>query len=242
MKVIRWETQAFVINLFVFVGLCLASQFVFAQNTELTEFSATYRGYRNGLKIGTAKQSLTQRADGLYQLNYESHASLFILRDHREEKSVFAFTDGELVPVSYDYARTGTGKDKSLHIDFDEDTHQLIINQATPQKWTNELDNQLYRYDFQLKLNANTPKLTYNIVNSRGEEKTYRLAIIGEETLELPYGKLSTVRAKIVRENTKRETFIWFAPELDHLMVRIQQFKNGSEQLDVQLASLEIAK
>lgn len=242
MKVIHWEKRACVIKLFFYLGLCLASQSLFAQDTTLTEFSANYNGYRNGLKIGTAKQSLVQREDGLYQLNYESHASLFILSDHREEESVFALEDDKLIPLSYQYERTGTGKDKFLTINFDDDLHQFTVNQDVPQKWTNELDNQLYRYDFQRKLSINAPKLTYDIINSRGDAKTYRLAIVEEETLKLPYGELSTVKAKIVRDSNKRETFIWFAPELDYLMVRLQQFKNGKEQADVQLATLEIAK
>jgi carbamoylphosphate synthase large subunit len=45
------------------------------------------------------------------------------------------------------------------------------------------------------------------------------------------------VKVKVKRESNKRQTFAWFAPSIDFVLVRIQQFKEGEEQGDIRLSS-----
>jgi hypothetical protein len=229
--------MAFKFKFLTLLGLCFVCGPIIASSIQ--PFNAIYHGYRNNHKIGHAEQSLIRLDNGRYQLDYSSYASLFFLYDKRHETSEFSISNGQIVPYSYQYHRSGTGKNKALSLHFDPQSKQIFIDEKPPIQWTGQLDNQLYRYAFQRNLNLPEQKLSYNIINSRGEPKTYRLTLLGNEELDLPYGTLETVKAKIVRDSNKRETYIWFAPKLDHLMVRLQQFKQGKEQADIKLKSFE---
>jgi hypothetical protein len=56
--------------------------------------------------------------------------------------------------------------------------------------------------------------------------------VVGEETLELPAGTFDTVKITKLRSNKKRETYIWCAPALNYLPVRIwQREKDDAEYL-----------
>ncbi len=221
-------------TLFVFLALSI-SQVVYAN---LKPFEADYIGYRKGQKIGTAKQKLEHVSGNQYRLSYQSLASLFFLTDKRYETSHFVLKDNELIPQQYTYVRKGTGKDKSLDLQFD--VEQKIVNSKKGDvfEWDGELDNLLYRFHFQQSLMSSQQEFEYRIINNRAQYKTYKFKILGEEKLTLPYGEIDTLKVQIVRaSSSKRTTYIWFAPSLDYTMVRIEQYKEGKQQADVQLSS-----
>jgi hypothetical protein len=203
-------------------------------------FEANYVGYRKGQKIGTAKQKLEHVSGNQFKLYYESLASLFFLTDKRYETSLFVINDNEMIPQKYTYIRKGTGRDKSLKLQFDAEKKVITQEKGDPVQWSGELDNLLYRFHFQQSLMTEQQEFDYRIINSRAQLKDYKFKILGEEKLSLPYGELDTLKVQIVRaSSSKRTTFIWFAPSLDYLMVRIEQYKSGKQQADVQLSAYE---
>lgn len=215
--------------------LCCASSI--AQT--LKPFEAKYDAYRNGSKLGDAIMRLTEEPSGHYMLYYKSDVSIFFLSDKREETSVFSVTDsGKLVPWQYQYKRTGTGSDKKLSLEFDSEKNEITINKKSVINWNGEWDNQLYRIDFQNQLKTKAENIRYDLINYRGQKKQYNFEIIGEEMVNLPYGSINAIKVKTIRANKNRETYSWFAPDLDYLLVRLQQFKKGDEQGDIQLATL----
>ncbi len=78
-------------------------------------------------------------------------------------------------------------------------------------------------------------------LTDRGELKQYNLVVMSTEQLSLPYGLLEGVKVKIVRPNSSRETYAWFAPSLGYQLVRLKQFKDGEEQGDIQLSAFTTA-
>ena len=56
----------------------------------------------------------------------------------------------------------------------------------------------------------------------------------------LPFGLVKAIRLKREVIEKKKITYSWFAPELNFLMVKIQQIKSGVEQFDAQLTSVEM--
>jgi hypothetical protein len=201
-------------------------------------FEANYIGYRKGQKIGTAQQKLEHVSGNQFKLYYQSLASLFFLTDKRYETSLFVINDGEMLPQKYTYVRKGTGRDKSLDLEFDLDKKVAVQEKGETIPWSGELDNLLYRFHFQRSLMTEQQEFDYRIINNRAQLKGYKFQILGEEKLSLPYGELDTLKVQIVRaSSSKRTTFIWFAPSLDYLMVRIEQYKSGKQQADVQLST-----
>lgn len=222
----------------------LPSSVTFAESStevapKLLPFEAEYTAYRFGRDLGYATLSLQAEQDNQFRLDYYSKVSVFFLSDKRSEVSLFSYLDGKILPKTYIYERTGTGSNKSIGIEFSNQDKQIKINNGTPITWQNELDNQLYRLDTQLKLASGDTEFSYDIVNNRGSLRHYDLKVVGEETLELPYGKLNSIKVKLGRENSSRETLAWFAPTLNYQLVRLQQFKDGDEQGEIQLKSFK---
>ncbi|MFT5276886.1 MAG: hypothetical protein ACI8VI_000516, partial [Granulosicoccus sp.] len=76
-------------------------------------------------------------------------------------------------------------------------------------------------------------------LNYRGQKRNYQIEVVGKETLQLPYGVVEAVKVKVNRESKKRQTFAWYAPSLDFVLVRLQQFKEGEEQGDIRLKTYQ---
>jgi hypothetical protein len=199
-------------------------------------FEAEYTAFRFNRELGEASIKLRSIGNDMYQLQYHSKVSLFFLSDERHESSLFRVKDDHILPYKYSYQQTGTGSDKVFTAEFKPEQKLIIASGDKQLDWDGHLDNQLYRLDFQRRLAEDNSSFNYKFINYRGQSKEMVLAVIGSELLELPYGKLETIKVKIIRKpNNRRETFIWFAPALNYQLVRLQQFKDGDEQGDIRL-------
>lgn len=209
-----------------------------AAQTALTPFDAQFTAYKWDDDIGTVSMKLETLSRGQYSLTYSSEVSKFFLSDERFEHSIFRLRDGKLVPSTYYYKRSGTGSDKHLELTFrGAPANKIEVKGGKALTWSGETDNQLYRLDVARKLAAGETSMEYSFINYRGEKKHYAIEVVARETVTLPYGKLDAIKVRIVRHNTTRETFAWFAPALNYNLVRLQQFKDGEEQGDIRLKS-----
>ncbi len=206
-------------------------------HSSIKPFKAEYSAHRFGKKLGYATLELMPAADGLFRLDYYSKVSVFFLSDKRSETSIFSIKNQNITPKTYIYKRTGTGSKKNIGIEFLADTQQIRINQSDPISWQGQLDNQLYRLDAQLQLAQGKTEFAYDIINSRGQLRHYKVKVVGKERLSLPYGELESIKLRLERENTSRETLAWFAPSLNYQLVKLQQFKDGDEQGEIRLKS-----
>jgi hypothetical protein len=225
---------------------------------DLRPFDAQYVAFRSGNDIGTASLKLQtavlDEAQGLktvteptqvvsdstvfsghYSLIYQSKVKRFFLSDRRFEKTYFKDNANTLIPISYEYRRTGTGPDKSLNVEFNAADQKIVIDRNESLEWEGELDNQLFRIDLANKLAQGITETHYNFINTRGQKRRYELTVVATENISLPYGQLDALKVKINRESNSRVTYAWFAPSLNYNLVRLQQFKDGKEQGDIQL-------
>lgn len=207
----------------------------------LVPFHAQYTAYKWDDDVGNVEMKLERLSPSQYSLTYSSKVSKFFLSDKRYEHSIFTVKDGELIPSQYYYSRSGTGPDDKLNVTFGKNGADSVFIEAEDEnyslEWDNEIDNQIYRIDLPRKLAAGETATDYHFINYRGQKRHYGIEVIGEEKLNLPYGRLNTIKVKLVRDSKTRETFAWFAPELDYNLVRLQQFKDGDEQGDIKLRS-----
>lgn len=203
----------------------------------LPPFNAEYKAYRSGMELGSASQSLSLNQAGEYTLHFQSSASFLFLSDKRSEISTFSVQGEQLVPRHYRFKRTGTGSDKNTEIRFSLTDKQIQINQDQVLPWQGETDNQLFHLDIRRRLAAGETRFSYQTINEKGQPDEETFEVIGEEKLSLPVGEVDTLKLQKVRANSKRQTFIWLAPDLDYQMARLKQLKEGKEQLDIQLKS-----
>lgn len=204
-------------------------------NGQLKPFNANYVAYRSGTDVGSANLQLIPIDDNQYQLTYESKVSRFFLSDKRFEKTRFLKKDGHLIPLVYDYRRTGTGPNKKLSVTFDQETQKIQVDNNSEIDWNGEFDNQLFRVDLPGKLANGVTNTSYDFINYRGERRQYILEVVATDNLTLPYGQITALKVKIDRASNSRVTFAWFAPSLNFNLVRLQQFKDDKEQGDIQL-------
>lgn len=209
-----------------------------ASANQLTPYEASYTVFRGGSEIGRAEMALERQEENRYQMRFYSEASIFFFSDKREEVSQFDLINGKLVPRHYQFKQDNTFKDKSLNLTFDATNNVISVNKDEQQQWQGELDNQLYRLAAQHAIMAGKKEFELDLINYRGQKKHYAFKVEQEENIKLPYGTVNAIKVETIRQNKKRTTFTWFAPELQYMLVRIQQFKDGEEQGDIRLKSL----
>ena len=202
----------------------------------LPDFQATYKLSRGAMKIGNSTIELINGSDGDYTYRSRSWPVRWVgwfLKDRLSETSQGKIGESGIQPVSYHYQRSGGSREREASLAFDWE-QGIVENDVEESRWKMEippgtLDKLVSQLGMMLALSKGKTDITFKIADG-GKLKDYRFAKVGEETLQLPAGTFDTVKLIKVRENNKRETYIWCAPELNYLPVRIwQREKDDSE-------------
>jgi hypothetical protein len=231
--------RAWCLILMIVINAHLAHAQSQTERFQFQPFNAEYIAYVWGSPQGTASMELDFLDNQVYSLLYQSHVSKFFLSDKRVEHSIFTLEGSRLVAKEYHYTRSGTGKDKSLSVEFHPENSQISIDNGKKSfdlPWEGEIDNQLYRLQISDKLATGEREFDIPFINYRGEKKQYHFVVEGQERLVLPFGELNTIKVTIKRNNSARETYAWYAATLNYQLVRLQQFKDGKEQGDIKLS------
>jgi len=202
----------------------------------LPDFNASYELKRGSLRIGTSTIALSTDTAGRYL--YESHSTpsrlvSWFLKDRLHETSRGTLNASEVRPDEYHYRRSGGREERQADLSFDWQ-QMSVENRVDDSNWKMEippgtLDKLVSQVAMMLALQQGKTDVTFSIADG-GKLKEYRFVQVGHETLELPAGTFETVKITRLRENRKRETYIWCAPALNYLPVRIwQREKDGSE-------------
>lgn len=214
-----------------------------AEDEGFRSFEAEYLVYRSGKKHGTAKRFLSQQ-NGQYQLGYSSDISWLLFSDKRSETSEFTLENAKITPLRYVMQRTGTGPNRYYELNLDPATKTLKTGKKKDIKagaWQdNWLDPLSYHQQLVLDLKAGKTEFSYEVLNRHGDSKMYHYKAVAEEELNLPYGKLNTIRVIRVEDNNEKQVYAWLAPDLGYMLVRLWRGENNEEQFDVQLHKLRI--
>lgn len=213
----------------------------------LTPYIARYKLFRAGEEHGTAERELFV-LDSFYRLRYKSSIKWLIFSDERTESSSFKIADNRVRPLAYKMERTGTGPDRTYNVTFDRENQKIVTRkkrkkskkQPKQATWNeNWLDAISYQQQIYMDLKAGHKTFDYFFINRKGVEREYKFKVVGEELLTLPYGNIKAIKVeRQYGEKSERQTFAWFAPELDYALVRIWKAKEGVEQFDIQLTEL----
>lgn len=208
-------------------------------------YRATYTLLHKSDPVGTAIRELTYLDDNKAKYHYETDISWLIFSDKRSETAIVSIDNNKVTPWQYYYNREGTGRDKSYQWQYN-----LAEKTATDLKKDKKisldltdglLDKLSYHLQNRLDLIANPEQkqFIYPVISTSGSIKNYEYQYDGTEELTLPFGLVKTIRLKREITEKKRITYAWFAPELNYLLVKLYQIKDGSEQFEAQLSTLE---
>ncbi|WP_404399531.1 DUF3108 domain-containing protein [Idiomarina seosinensis] len=216
-----------------------------AEPVTLKPYEAEYLITRGGSEYGEGYRKLEVSPEGEWQLRGKTDISWFILSDVRETRSVFKYDrqSQSFEPMEFLYMRSGTGSDKSFHATFDADSKEIRnvdSGRLIDIQWQDELyDEASVIEKLRLDVANKAEPLEYPIIDEKGRADNYRYEILKEEKLTTPYGELNAVKVQRVRDTDRRQTFFWFAPELNYLLVQTRQFKEGEEQATMSLQKLQ---
>ncbi len=206
----------------------------------LKPYVLTYKAIYNGIPI-TATRKLHRDQDGRYIITSRAKNWLGKI----EETGVFQLdASNAIVNDSYLYQRRIFGRKKTEQLTFDHAQGEAVYKSKKKRKTTSLAQPFHSRLSYQTQLrrdliNGKQP-LIYPTL-ARGKEREYRFAILGEEVLDTDLGKITTVKLARVRENSSRETVLWFAKDWDYLLVKLWQKEEDGEDYQITLKEGSLA-
>ncbi|MBV0933687.1 DUF3108 domain-containing protein [Marinobacterium weihaiense] len=223
-------------------GCLIGSLPAYADTAPLPAFKATYTtAFDMGISLnGEAVRQLSPTENGQWRFSSEAEAMMAGI----SEVTRFSYQPSAIQPLSYRYHRKVLGKSRKASLDFDWN-QQSVTTTVKDKPWTMEIplatqDKLSYQLQMRLDLLAGKRDMTYAVADG-GKLKQYRFTVTGEEEVETPYGRFNAVRVMRDRgEDADRETLIWLAPELDYLIVRLEQTETDGKTYALLLKNLEI--
>lgn len=225
-------------TLLVSLTVLTQSMFAMAAPTPLTPQTAEYQVNYGDIELGKAKYTLPNAEDGVFKYRFDSDLSLLLLSDVRHILSEFTQNDSQLSPLRYLQQRQGVGPNYTEQTAFAK-AQGFIHTRYKDEKGKFPYDDKIFdplmvQLQFRLDMMAGKEVLDYKMVKDN-EVDEYKFHVIGKERMNIDSGSYDTVKIEVVRDNKKRQTFFWMAPDLAYLPVRLTHFEKGSKQLDIKL-------
>ena len=150
--------------------------------------------------------------------------------------------NGQISPLSYRYQRKILNNNKQLQVEFDWPNKQATT--TTSNSWSMPIEPPLQdKLSVQLQLRQDisqqtSDSLSYQVA-AGGKVESVHYLVHQKELLNLPSGQYQAIKVERLRvEDNKRQTYIWFAPELDFHIVRIVQIEPDGKRYQLDLDSL----
>ncbi|XOV89553.1 MAG: DUF3108 domain-containing protein [Pseudomonadota bacterium] len=210
---------------------------------EPTPYRAVYKANYKGVPISaTGIRELRRIDEDEYLLT--SSAKSFIASIDEQTRIRFDSTKA-VIPIEYQYHRTGLGKNRSDVLTFDWDAARA----RQGDQWSLDLvagvqDKLSYQLEMRddlvqaRDLGAEWPEMHYQVAEN-GALREYVFRVVGEESVDTPAGVFSTIKATRVRENSSRVTNFWLAPDYDFMLVRFEQIEDNGRGFTLLLKEAE---
>jgi hypothetical protein len=207
----------------LFSGLCLAE----TKEPALTPYHLVYDATIKGMDI-QAERYLEREGDS-YKLVSKADTLLASIT----EKGTFKIdSTGHILGQQYTYERNIFGIKKNESLTYDRAAGGANDPNKKKQRQvkldSDYLDTLTYQIQLQRDLIRGKTPLQYQVID-RGKIKQYNFEIMGEEIVDTALGPINTVKVHRVRKDSDRETYLWFAPQMNYLLVQIWQNEDGDD-------------
>lgn len=207
----------------------------FAQPADFTPFEVEYDVGNNMISAGSATLQLAKQGDEWVYSLKTTPTGVFKLtgKGKIQEVSVFSVSNSnnklELKPQTYTYRQDSEAR-RSVDASFDWNQNQLTYKSRGEEFTEAFSDPVLDRLSVTLtvmdELKKNSFEQAQLQVFDNGRVKTMSFENEGTEMVETRMGPLETVRVRSkAKGGATRHTMTWFAPALDFVPVKIEQYK-----------------
>jgi hypothetical protein len=229
----------------------LASLIVAAQEARSADpsivatYTATYRVEYRGKEAGTAEFSVRELADrGLYEFSSTIVAKglLKLARPKPAvERSHFRASAAGIRPVEFWYEDGSRSGEDNLHMVFDWDRRVATVTGAETHRELTLPDAALDRGSLQVALMrdlAATGSVRSYALADEDSVAEYAYTDTGTATITTAAGAFDARVLTQQRAGSSRTTWLWVAPQLKFLPVRIEQRRDGEVQTAFDLVSV----
>jgi hypothetical protein len=218
----------------------------------LSEHTARYAVFRRGREIGYLDLELRRRADGDYEYSLNTTATALLARMlglAAHERGRFGWDDGQISPLSYAQLVERPGRNRFWEAEFNwralEATGQSHHGPLSVGLMPGVLDPLTLRLQLAVQLAADgAPRAAYEFqVLERDGIETQSFVLRDKVLFEYAARCVPAVRMERLRGDPSRSYSSWHARAFEWMPVRIQQFSEGREELDLRLrqSSLPLA-
>jgi len=208
-------------------------------------FSAIYEANVDFI-TGTVRMSVQRAASGDLYFEYSVQAQKFwdyFIRGDLEETTTFEMHKGRPRPKKYQLFNTISSNPRSGSYNFDWEAKEVIgiyKDRSVRLPLTPDtIDRAMLPLALMRDLRNDDLRDEYHVLD-RDEIMSLALKREGEEMISLPYGSVKTIVVKHVSKDGADESRLWFAPGLDFLLVKMEQFENKEPVFSAELRQLMI--
>lgn len=198
----------------------------------LSPFTASYHANINDKISGTASRELSPLPDD--QLKFTFSADVLMAGLH--EESEVTVRNNKVYPLRYLSERRLLFKTRKTRISFNW-PKKIAVIEGGKKGGTSEasldkggLDPMALELQIRQDLSVGHMPKEYVLIDERGA-RVQRFRVLGEETIEVPAGKYTTLKVERIHDDPERQTQFWFAKALDYLPVRVLQVDDGEKFL-----------
>lgn len=209
---------------------------------ELFPFEVSYgASLDKGVSLnGSAKRILTSQNNNVWLYRTEVRSFLADLN----ESLILKWEDGQVVPLRYRYHLSGfLIKDRKQSIDFDWKAGEAT-GEYRGKSFEVELEEgTLDPLGFQLQLHQDIlngmREMEYQVLD-RGSIDSERFAVVTDDASSTGKSQSSYLKAEKVRENSDRETLMWFDPDNKYVLVRLLQAEPDGSKYELTLKDVDL--
>lgn len=215
------------------IGLLLAGHVTAGADNppaKAVEFEAVYK-VRASVASGEMFMSLTADSDGGFlfrTLTRPRGLVRMFARGEIDEQSRILITDESVVPLDYTLRDT-ISKDHDADLRFDWDGG-IVVGLERGEEVSGELEpgmlNRAALYVAIMRDLQSERLPDEYVLFDRGRAKAYQLEKLGSEVIEVPFGEFEAVKLARNADDSRRIMYLWCAPALDYLPIRIELYKD----------------
>ena len=217
-----------------------------AEDPSIATYTATYSVEYKGKDLGTSEFSVRYLADKeLYEFTSRTQAKgmlKLITPNPVVERSHFRVEGGRIVPVEFWYEDGSRKGEDNVHIAFDWQRQIAIVSGESGRREMALKPGALDRGSLQVALMrdlATSGKPGTYLLADDDSVSDYVYQDNGTATMATGIGQLPTQSLMQHREGSSRSNYLWLAPQLRFLPVRIEQRRDGEVNSAFTLRSVD---